>query len=230
MGHFAKAAALAFVTLGITGSTYGSIDLSFTEDFTTDASNWYDASESGTSTWISTGGIGGAGDGYITADLDFSALADGDTPVLFRAHDEYDASGDAFVGNWIAEGVTEVSFWVRHDAAAPISFFTRIATPTNFPAANAVQFVPVLPGTWTEVVFTIAPDNPAVIYEGPASTYGSVFSNVGNLQFGVSVPASLAGSGTFTFDLDGVGAVPAPGAAALLPAALLLGRRRRRTV
>jgi hypothetical protein len=61
-----------------------------------------------------------------------------------------------------------------------------------------------------------------------------VFSNVGNMQFGVNIPTSLEDSATpYTFDLDRVrvSLVPEPASAALAVCALAaigsLVRRRR---
>ncbi len=228
MNTSTKTAITAILAFSTATTAAASIDVPWTETFADDPADWFNGSGDALADWASDGGIDGAGDGYLTADLDFSSLTVGQTPILFRGQDEFNSSANAFVGDWIASGADHISFWVRHDADAPIAFFLRLATPDNFPAANAVQFVPVAPGTWTQVTFDLVPGNPQLIFEGPASTYESVFSNIGHIQLGLTVPESLAGSpDTFTFDFDQVN-IPAPGALALLPIAGLISRRRKR--
>jgi len=221
------AAVGTIMALGAATVASASIDIPWSESFTDDPADWFNGSGDAVADWASTDGIDGSDDGYLTADLDFTDLVDGATPILFRAQDEFNSSNNAFVGDWISEGAGQISFWVRHDADAPIPFFMRFATPDNFPGANAVQFVPVAPGAWTQVTFDIVPGNPQLIFEGPASTFESVFSNIGHLQLGLTVPDTLAGAGTFTFDFDQV-SVPTPGALVLLPIAALVARRRSR--
>ena len=132
-----------------------------------------------------------------------------------------------FVGNWITDGVREFSFWVRHDAVAPLDLFDRFATPANFPGAVGISFVPVAPNTWTEIIIPIFAGSPNIILEG--SPFNDVFSNIGNVQIGASVTADMIGQ-TITFDLDKVSITPAPGALGLLAVAGLLGSRTRRRV
>ena len=154
-------------------------------------------------------------------------LAAGAFPVLFRGQENFGpagSSGGAFIGNWIADGVTELSAFVRHDAAAPLTFFARAAS-SPAPGAISASLVEVPAGVWTRVTFAITPDSPQWFnFEG--SDFATVLSSVARVQFGVFVPAPLAGStAPVTFDLDGVSIVPAPSSLGLLVLAL---RRRRR--
>jgi len=204
--------------------------LPFTEHFSADNANWFDQAGTSGVGWVASGGPGGGGDAYVTTALDFATANSGDPFALFRAQDEFNSSGGAFVGDWIAAGVSEFNMWVRHDAAEVIVFFTRFAGAANFPGANAIEFTPVAPNTWTQITFAILPDNPQFIFEGPASTFTSVFSAVGHVQVGINTPEGLAGGGTVSFDLDVVSIIPAPGAIGLLVSALLVGRRRNRLV
>jgi len=201
----------------------------FTENFSANNANWFDQTGMAPVDWIAGGGPGGGGDAYVSTSFDFATANAGDPFALFRAQDEFNSSGGAFVGDWIAAGVTEFSMWVRHDAPVDIVFFTRFAGAANFPGANAIQFTPVAANTWTLITFAIAPDNPQFIFEGPASTFSSVFSAVGHIQVGINTPEGLAGGGTVIFDLDAVSIIPAPAAPVLLLAGFLVasGRRRR---
>lgn len=195
----------------------------FLEDFKTDAANWRDATGSADLDWAAAGGPDGSSYAYGT--FNFVNSAPDDTPAVFRGHDEYNSSGNNFVGDWIADGVTEFSFQVRHDAVEPLSLFTRFAGPTNFPGAVGLEFAPILPNQWTEVTVLIEEDNPAFVYEG--STFAGVFSNVGHLQIGVIVSDTLSGlDQDFTFDVDKISIVPEPATAVGCLFGLLALRRR----
>lgn len=179
--------------------------------------------------WVAVGGADGAG--YASTSFSFAASVAGDTPVIIRAHDEFGSSGGAFEGNYIAEGVTELTAFVRHDAVAPINFFVRFTGPGNFPGAVAVNFVPVLPNQWTPISIQIDAANPQfVTFEN--SDFNTIFSDIGHIQVGPSVPAALAGSGAVvTFDIDSVSIVPEPATLLVVAGgALCLVCRRRRTM
>ena len=210
----------------------GAATVPFTEDFNIDDSGWRDITNGVTSlAHEPTGGQDGGG--FVSTSInfvDFEMGAQG--PVLFRGPES--ASGGAFAGNWLVEGIGEFSAWVRHDSEVPLNFFARFASPFNFPGATAVQFAPVIgipgPAGWTELVFAIDPNNPQfVTFEG--SSFEAVFSNVGIVQVGVSVPDALAGiDAEIRVELDTVGIdTPEPAVALLLAPALMLltGARRR---
>jgi hypothetical protein len=153
--------------------------------------------------------------------------------VLIRAQDEFNSSGHAFEGNWIAQGVGRFSALVRHNAPLPLSYFARFSSPANFPGGTAVKFAPVPPNTWTQLNFDIRADNPEfVTFEG--SSFNAVFSNIGHIQLGVNVPAALNENATaFTFDIDkaSIAAVPEPAgvvAGVMASIAIVGGRRQRR--
>jgi hypothetical protein len=200
----------------------------FIETFDTGDANWARSNGVPGLTHVSTGGLDGGG--YVSDILDLSTNAEGDSRVTFRAQDEFNSSGNAFVGNWLSDGVRELSAIVRHDAPEPLTFFARVASPFNFPGTSAVKFIPVSPNTWTELNFEISPTNPEfVTFEG--SSFAAVFSNVGHVQIGFDVPASLAGTNTpVQVDLDQVAiAVPEPSSiiALLITGCGLLAFRRR---
>jgi hypothetical protein len=188
----------------------------FTESFDAGSADWFDASGGSPLSWNPAGGEDGA---FASSTFNFVGSAEGDTPVLFRAQDEFGAagsSGGAFIGDWISDGVTTFSAFVRHDANVPLTIFTRFSSPFNFPGAVAIQFAPVSPDTWTEITVPIDANNPQfVTFEG--TDFGTVFGNIGHVQIGVSVPAELAGvDQAFTFGVDTASIVPEPATASLL--------------
>jgi hypothetical protein len=195
------------------------VTVPFTEDFTGGDAEWSDTLSSPPPVLdhFSTGGID---DGpYVSDTIAFGGSSFGTT--VFRANGvTYDASGDAFVGDWITAGVTQFSAWVRHNAPVPVEYGVRFATPGNFPAVatNIPDLVP--PNEWTEIVVAIDPANTMLVAE--AGNYFSNFSGIGRLQISVGRPESLAGDMTaYTFDLDRVQLVPEPSSMGLAVAALL---------
>lgn len=216
------ATALAAATLG--ASAQAAV-VPFTEDFVDGPADWRDQAGASLLDWTASGGPDGSA--FASSTIDLSNASAGDTPVFARAQDEFGSSGGAFEGNWIADGVSNFSFSVRHDAAAPLSLFARFSGPANFPGAIGVAFAPVLPGVWTEVNIPIFPESPNLIsFEG--SDFNSVFSNIGHVQLGLTVDEASAGLPSVTLDIDKVSIVPAPGAAMLAGLVGLAGLRRRR--
>ncbi len=214
---------LAVLVVGAVGGSVGGATVPFTEDFDTGVSNWRDTASMDTLSWFGAGGPDGGS--YVST----SYLVPDPIPpfgaILFRGHDAFDSSNDNFVGNWITDGVSEFSFWVRHDAAAPLTIFARFATADNFPGAVGISFVPVLPDLWTEIVIPIFDGSPNIVLEG--FPFQDVFSNIGNVQIGISPSVDLIGQ-TITVDLDKVSIIPAPGVWVMLGlAAVGAGRRRR---
>jgi hypothetical protein len=115
----------------------------------------------------------------------------------------------------------------RHDLSEAISVTGRFATPVNTPGASTVSTIVVNPNTWTLISFDLREGSPDIISLG-GGTYAQIFSNIGNMQIGFSVPAALAGQNVNgSFDLTNFNIVPAPGALALLALGGLAARRRR---
>jgi hypothetical protein len=195
----------------------------FTEDFSGGASGWKNFNGSADLAALASGGPDGGA--YASGSFNFVSQASGATPVIVRG--EAGASGNALQGNWIDAGVTQLSVWVRHNAPTPLTYFSRVSV-TPAPGAVAISFAPVMPNTWTQLQFAIDASSPQFI-SFEFGDFASVFSNVGRVQFGVSVPASLAGVDQgYTFDFDKVSFVPAPGAVGVVGLGLVaVGRRRR---
>jgi len=213
---------VAFLTVVALGGSVGGATVPFTEAFDRGVSNWRDTAGMDALSWFAAGGPDGGA--YVST----SYLVPDPIPpfgaILFRGQDEFDSSSDNFVGDWITDGVSEFSFWIRHDATAPLGVFARFATADNFPGAVGISFVPVLPNLWTEIVIPIFDGSPNIVLEG--FPFQDVFSNIGNVQIGISPTADLIGR-TITVDLDRVSITPAPGAWVLLGLAAVGGRRRR---
>jgi len=201
----------------------------FIEDFPADSAAWRNFNGSADINWSATGAPDGGSFAFTTFNF-VNALAN-DTPALIRAQSDFGSSGGGFVGDWIGSGVDQFSVFVKHDAGMPLSFFARFASPVNFPAAVGLDFVPVPSGVWTELNFALNEFSPQLVFEGP-STFASVFSNIGNIQLGVSVPAGLAGvNADITFSVDKAAITPEPTSIIGLATGafwLLGGVRRRR--
>ncbi|MBI1826696.1 MAG: PEP-CTERM sorting domain-containing protein [Planctomycetes bacterium] len=197
----------------------------FTEAFTSDAANWHDPSGASVLNWTNSGGPDSSS--FAFTNFNFANSAAGSTPVIFRGQSEFNSSGGAFVGNWIADGITSFRADVRQDSGVPLTFFTRFSSSANFPGATAINFTPVLSGVWTPITFAISPASPQFIsFEG--TDFNTVFSNIGHLQIGVSVPAELGHlNSNVTFGIDNVSIVPEPASLGLFAIGLVAIARQR---
>jgi len=222
-----KQGVLALMILTVTAAQARAATIPFTEGFDASASGWLN-NASGPLNHVGSGGQDGGG--YVATEFNFvDQVVGGQGPVLFRGNAT--ASGAAFTGNWISDGVGTLSAWVRHDSEIPLNYFARFAAPAGFPGAIAIDFTPVAAATgsdgWTELQFAISPSSPQFVsFEG--SDFATIFSNVGRVQFGVSVPAGV--DRVIHFELDSVrisGAAPEPAALGLvlLAASSLFVRR-----
>ena len=201
----------------------------FVETFAAGDANWRNAASAAVD-FSASGSFDGSS--FISTSFNFVNNAANEDLVIFRGQSAFGSSGGAFVGDWISDGVAEFSFYIRHDGPSPANFFARFAGPFNFPGGVAVDFAPVAAGVWTQLSFTIDASNPQFVsFEG--TDFNTVFSNIGNVQIGVRVPAAFAGlDQPITFALDNVaitgGVIPTPGAATLFAVAGLAAARRRR--
>ena len=189
----------------------------FTEDFTSGASNWLNGS-SAAPTWSATGGVDDGG--YISAPGAISAGGFG--TIVFRGNAAVDASGDAFVGNWLTGGVSTFSAFVRHDAPVALNFYARLDAGSGR-AASSVDFsVPV--GSWYQLIIPIT--EASFQSYGAAGTgtaaFNSVFSSILNVQFALSSTQDPSTAGqTYNVSLDRVAIVPEPHTLSMLTLAAL---------
>ena len=156
--------------------------------------------------------------------------------ILFRGQNNFDSSNHQFEGDWIAGGVNRFSTYVKHNAPDPLEYFIRFTTPMNFPGIAAIPPIAVQPNVWTKLAFNISPANGNIelFPEGPPTAFpgqfNTVFSNLGRIQIGVTLPPMTATSGPYKFDLDQVTSnVPEPASCVLAMMALttFVIRRRR---
>lgn len=216
---------LATAALACTESANAAIT-DFYETFASGAQNWRNSNGASVLGWTASGGPDGGA--YVTSLFNLSGTsAGGFPPTVIRAQSNFGSSGGAYVGNWIAAGVTGVSFQFRHDLSESITLTGRFATPVNNPGASVVSSVVVAPDTWTLVSFDLREGSSDFVSLG-GGTYAGIFSNIGNMQLGFTVPAVLAGQNIdASFDLTNFAILPSPAAGAVL-ALGLRGRGRRR--
>ncbi len=216
--------AICLLAISFGQSAFGAT-VPFTEDFSTDAANWVDGA-SNPITWNASGGPGDSS--FVSSTVNFVSLPDAGAAIAFRGKDSLDASGDAFVGDWISDGVDNIQYWVKHDAGFPLPFFVRLAPNAGFPGSNIIMFNTVPSDVWTLLNFSVDAMNPALILEG--GTFDSNFANIGRFQIGPNVPTGMGGlDQVITVSLDQVSIVPEPTTLALIVSGLaVVGLRRRK--
>jgi len=197
----------------------------FIEDFESGNANWATTNSNVFSTWVGTGGVDGGG--YISA----SATVPTQPPgggfgfIAFRGNDANNASGDAFVGNWLEGGVTLFTTYVRHNATGDLSIYARLDAGSG--RAGSSVPITVAPNTWTPLSIPIV-DSPGSFQSYGAGTFNTVFGGIQNVQIALSAEQNPILSGqNITMDVDRISVVPEPGTIGLAGGAgvLLLGLR-----
>jgi hypothetical protein len=211
------AAAGASATAGVT---------EFTETFESGDANWLNGADLALSE-VAAGAKDGSA--YVSTTLDLNNAGPFGL-TIFRGESSSGASGGAFAGDYIAGGITTVSFDVRHNAGQDLDIALRLASPFNFPAIGVQSGTLVASDTWTTVTFEIDPSNPLLVVEPPftPADYESILSNIGNFQISSFRPGGLSSPLDVTFDLDNVSITPTPSSAVLLGFGGLVATRRRR--
>lgn len=191
----------------------------YNETFATNNANWLTGASQSAS-WTNSGGVDGGG--YIT--LTATMASSGFGAALFRGNAASDASGDAFVGNWLNGGVTLFSAYIKHDAGVNLDIYARLDAGAGRAASSVFFSIPS--GQWYQMSIPIVESTNSFQSYG-AGTFSSVFTNVQNVQFFANTNAP---AGTYNFSLDNVSVVPEPSTVGLLGlgAALLAYRARRR--
>ncbi len=212
------------------GMSASAATVPYTEHFTSNNALWEDTNNN-PATWVASGGPDDSA--YLSTTFNYFGFTSpfGGGPVTHRATGADGASFGSFIGDWLSEGVDELSLWVRHDAPEDLAFFMRVAGPANFPGAVIASPVSVTSNTWTQLSFDINPANPLCTPEG--GTCASALATVFNLQFGTSAPVGLTDDNVdYNIDIDMVSIepVPEPGTATLMMLGLMglarAGRKR----
>jgi MYXO-CTERM domain-containing protein len=198
----------------------------FTETFEGGANGWLQGSFSAP-TYNAAGALDGSA--YITSTADLNSAGPFGLTV-FRGQDDFDASGDAFVGDYLAGGINRISFDFRHNAGQDLGIALRVATSNNFPAFAVELANPVASGEWVTLSFDLSFFNPLLTIEGAPTpdAFNAIMQSVGNIQVSADRPDGLSTPLEVDFDLDNVSITPAPGSVALLGLGGLAAVRRRR--
>ena len=198
----------------------------FTETFESGANGWLQGSFSAP-TYNATGALDGSAYISSTADLN-SAGPFGLT--IFRGQDDFDASGDAFVGNYLTSGINLITLDFRQNSGQDLGIALRVASSQNFPAFAVELPGPVASGEWVTLSFELDFSNPLLTIEGAPTqeAFNEVMAAVGNIQLSADRPDGLDTPLVVDFDLDNVSITPAPGSLALLGLGGLAAARRRR--
>ncbi len=213
------------------------VTVPFVEEFPTDNANWEDSLNNPMG-WQATGGPDGSS--YATSSFDFTDFVEpfpGAGPIVFRASGSDNASGGAFIGDWIAAGVASITAFVIHDAPVAMEFsLLRLAGAINFPAGALENTNLVQPNTWTQISWQFLLTDPPCTAESfnPTDTCADILDAVFNFQIGTNAPSEVIGEPgagvTVNFGIDKVSLVPEPSTALMLGVGLLglaVGRTRR---
>lgn len=167
--------------------------------------------------WQASGGVGGAGDGWISVsrtDLGNLGAATNEPNVL---------------GNLPADGVTGYSFWMQDlGSPGPLSIHVLIGDPfVNFWQSN-IAFTPVV-GSWTKYSIDFSDPSQWTQTQG-SGTFEDAIANSGRLLFRHDLPPYQNNPNPVVgaFGLDRITVLPEPATLALLGAGGLLAARRKR--
>lgn len=221
---------VAFLCLMTASSMAKPVVAPVVEGFDMGVNNWRDAA-SAELTFVPAGGPDGSS--YASTNFNLVNVAGGvpgsreASTILLRGQKlavpgigEFVASDGAFFGDWLSS-VGELRLMVRHNTPEDLLFFARIAVPGNSPAYGVNFPMTVAPNEWTELVVPIDRNNPSLFPQGagtPEMLFDTVFSEVGNIQFGFYTPTSLGGiDQDYTLDIDNITLtrVPEPSTIAL---------------
>lgn len=199
----------------------------FTEDFSAGNASWSTGNANVAAGWSANGGVmDGA---YITSTG--TVLTTGFGAIVLRGNASADASGDAFVGDWLGGGVSFFSAFVRHNAPTALNFYARLDAGAGR-AGSSIDFS-VPSDTWFQLNVPIV-NSPSSFQSFGAGSFNTVFNGIQNVQIAISTNQAAAVIGqTYSVGLDQVSVVPEPGTVSLLGmgaafVAYFTTRRRRR--
>lgn len=220
-------ATMTLITIAATAFAASASVTSYTENFESGANNWLSGSHAPL-TWNATGAMDDSA--YVSSSADLNAAGPFGL-TLFRGESNQNASAGAFVGNYLASGITTIEFDFRHDAGIDLGIALRVSGPFNFPGFGVEQPTLIASGQWVRLSYDLSFFNPLLTLETFPPTpdfYNSVMEAVGNIQVSSFRPDGLTTPLIANFDLDNVSIVPAPGSIAILGLGCLTASRRRR--
>ena len=225
-----KSQLLIGTLLFVSSTALGGSVSPFTETFENGANGWL----MGTFVAPTETGSGALdGSAYISTAADLNTAGMFGLTVL-RGEDNFGASGDAFVGDYLAGGITTISFDIRHNAGIDLNIALRVSTSNNTPGFAVEQPVLIGSGSWVHLEYELSPTNPLWTPEGggpgfdPIAFFENVMDSVGNIQISADRPDGLDEAFIVNFDFDNIAITPAPSASALLGLGGLVASRRRR--
>lgn len=225
---FSRLSLALIIVLGASAFPASGLVVPFTEDFSAGNARWSTGNTNVAAGWSANGGVmDGA---YITSAG--TVLTTGFGAIVFRGNASADASGDAFVGDWLAGGVSAFSAFVRHNAPIALNLYARLDAGAGR-AGSSIDFsVPA--DTWFQLNVPIV-NSPSSFQSFGAGSFNTVFNGIQNVQIAISTNQAPAVIGqTYSIGLDRVSVVPEPGSASLLASgaalvAYFLFRRRTST-
>jgi hypothetical protein len=206
-------------------------DVVFMEDFNGSSASWVNFNSSAFLNYSAAGGPDGGS--YASGPRNFNGLIPGNQTIILRARDDFDSSGDAFTRDWLADDITDVNLWVRHDYTGPLTYVMRVAAEGNFPGIiYTADDGPVPANQWTQINFDVSRFSSSVLGD-EGGTYSQTYQKVGFVTFGVIVPSGALNT-PYTFDIDKVAILSPEPASAAMSLVGLVGfafthRRRRST-
>lgn len=232
----------AFSPVLIASGSASAAVLGFVEDFSSNSPGWLNEGSLAV-TYNTTGGPNGAGDAYISdANIMNRVATTGQSSLetIFRGVSAVGApvSGDNFVGDFRAAGITEFRAWIKQDNPQGAAMSMGVRFPTTEPgAAFTITFATAIPnGLWTQISIPLVYDpsfatNPNISGGSKAvneANWNDLFSKVTGIQFNAS-QSGLPNPTTVTFSLDKVSTVPEPASIGMFGLATgLLALRRRK--
>ncbi len=185
----------------------------YTEDFNAGLGGWGGGA---TLDVITSGGVGGVGDGYL--------LVSNENPAQLATRN----NSAPYTGDLIADGITGVSFWLNDlGGSDTLRLHVAIGNPGNF-WTTAVEFSPSA-SDWTRYEVDLT-DAGAWVRQQGSGTFEDALRTTDRVQFRNNpLPGDAPPSdGVADFALDRITLVPAPGGlATLLAFGAIAGRRRR---
>jgi hypothetical protein len=210
---------LVLLVLGANG-TASAVILGFVDDFSgPDTNGWYSFNSN---TNPGTGGVGGAGDGYLLIASD----------VVFNFGTHNDTAN--YAGDWEAAGITEVSFFLN-DVNAPEEFFFHFLLSGAPPGQQETSWqsnVGYQPpnGTWQQYFVDLTTGGADWARIRGAASFEDVLHNVDNAHFRHDLPPYNQYPDGILGDLgiDQITLLPEPTTVILFGLTSLLMRARQR--